>query len=77
MAEKYAKTLRNVFLVFALLGFLTGVLQIILFGYGLSLRTGLSLRLGITPHTFAEGTMILVLISIAFGIIYSSDSRKS
>ncbi len=69
MMEKYARTLRDACLLFALTIFIAGVLDIFLLAFDMSLRTGLMLRMGFHPRSFAQGSTILMLASIAFGVI--------
>jgi len=76
MLEKNAKVLRNIFLILALLVFLAGVLQVILFAYNISLGLGLTRKFGFSPHSFAEAAIFFVLTSIAFGIIHSSAPKS-
>jgi hypothetical protein len=76
MLEKNAKILRDIFLILALLVFLAGVLQIILFAFDMSLGIGLTRRFGFSPHSFAEAAIFFVLTSIAFGIIHSNAPKS-
>ena len=76
MLEKNAKMLRDIFLYLALLIFLAGVLQVLLYAFDLSLGTGLTLKLGLQPHSFVAGASYFALISIAFAIIHSGAPKS-
>jgi len=76
MLEKKAKILRDVSLYLALLIFLAGVLQVILYAFDLSLGTGLTTRLGLQPHSFVAGASYFALISLVFAIIHSGAPKS-
>lgn len=76
MLGKNARILRDIFLILALLIFLAGVLQVFLFGFNISLGSGLTGKFGFSPHSFAEAAIFFVLTSIAFGLIHSSAPKS-
>ena len=76
MLERNAKTLRDVFLVLALADFAFGVIDVVMLAFNFSLRTGLMLKMGLHPHSFAEAGIFLVLTSIAFGVIELNHSAR-
>ena len=75
MFEKNATTLRDVFLVLALLAFAIGVIEIVMFGLGLSSGIGIKQRFGVVPESFAHGAIFCALASIAFGVIHLGRTR--
>ena len=75
MFDNNARMLRDLFLAVALVIFAVGVLDILLLGFDLSLGTGLMLKMGFRPQSFAEGGIFFALASIAFGIIELSRSK--
>lgn len=70
MLEKNARTFRNAFLVLSLVVFALGVLVVFMYGFNLSLHTGILVRTGLQPESFLGGATFLVLVAIAFGIIH-------
>ena len=70
MLEKNARTLRNVCLVLSLVLFAVGVLEVIMYGFNISLHTGIIARTGLQPESFLGAASFLVLLAIAFGTIH-------
>ncbi len=64
-----ARLLRDICLLLALLVFAAGIVDILLLSFDASLGTGLMVRTGLSPESFAQGAMFLVLLSIAFGVV--------
>ena len=69
MIEQNAKIFRDTCLMLALAIFAFGALDVFLLAFDLSLRTGFMLMMGLHPRSFAQGATILLLASIAFGVI--------